>query len=166
MKMSQTVFNLQSGYECMVEIAMFNVQRAISPNVSNQIYGSYALYVVYGTLHFLWSFVKISRMVSELWSEHEHVVEMAMFNVQMVTTPKVSKPKLRFMFRTLSHGAMRVGQFHENISNGTKLWSAGEQRDTQNVGGYNIIPRHLLWRGIEIIKMVSWRHQEKAESAN
>ena len=29
----QTVFNLQSGHEYMVEMAMFNVQRAISPTV-------------------------------------------------------------------------------------------------------------------------------------
>ena len=33
MKISQTVFNLQSGHEYMVKMAMFNVQRAISPKV-------------------------------------------------------------------------------------------------------------------------------------
>ena len=33
MKISQTVFNLQSGPEYMEEMAMFNVQRAISPKV-------------------------------------------------------------------------------------------------------------------------------------
>ena len=33
MKISQTVFNLQSGQEYMVEMAMFNVQRAITPKV-------------------------------------------------------------------------------------------------------------------------------------
>ena len=30
---SRTVFNLQSGHEYMVEMAMFNVQRAITPKV-------------------------------------------------------------------------------------------------------------------------------------
>ena len=32
-KISGTVFNLQSGHEYMVEMAMFNVQRAIIPKV-------------------------------------------------------------------------------------------------------------------------------------
>ena len=31
MKISRTVFNLQSGYRYMVEMAIFNVQRKISP---------------------------------------------------------------------------------------------------------------------------------------
>ena len=34
-KISQTDFNLQSGHEYMVEMAMFNVQRAITPKVGN-----------------------------------------------------------------------------------------------------------------------------------
>ena len=34
-KISQTVFNLQSGHEIMVEMAMFNVQRAVTPKVGN-----------------------------------------------------------------------------------------------------------------------------------
>ena len=33
MKTSETVYNLQSGHEYMVEMAMFNVQRAITPKV-------------------------------------------------------------------------------------------------------------------------------------
>ena len=33
MKISQTVFNLQSRHKYMVEMAMFNVQRAVSPKV-------------------------------------------------------------------------------------------------------------------------------------
>ena len=33
MKISRTVFNLQGRHECMLEMAMFNVQRAINPNV-------------------------------------------------------------------------------------------------------------------------------------
>ena len=31
MKISQTVFNLQSGHKYVIEMAMFNVQRAITP---------------------------------------------------------------------------------------------------------------------------------------
>ena len=33
MKISETTFNLQSGQEYMVEMTMFNVQRAITPKV-------------------------------------------------------------------------------------------------------------------------------------
>ena len=33
MKISRTVFNLQSGHEYMIEMAMFNVQRAITLKV-------------------------------------------------------------------------------------------------------------------------------------
>ena len=33
MKTSQTVFSLQSGHECMVEMVMFNVPKAIIPKV-------------------------------------------------------------------------------------------------------------------------------------
>ena len=36
MKIPQTVFNLQSGHEYMVEMAMFNVQRAITPKEGNR----------------------------------------------------------------------------------------------------------------------------------
>ena len=35
--------------------------------------------------------------VSELWSGHEYIVEMAMFNVQRAINPKVSKLELWFM---------------------------------------------------------------------
>ena len=34
-KISQTVFNLQSRHKFMVEMAMFNVQRAITPKAGN-----------------------------------------------------------------------------------------------------------------------------------
>ena len=33
MKISKTVFDLQSGHKYLVEMAMFNVQRAITPKV-------------------------------------------------------------------------------------------------------------------------------------
>ena len=33
MKISQPIFNLQSGHKYMVEMAMFNVRRAITPKV-------------------------------------------------------------------------------------------------------------------------------------
>ena len=53
-KISGTVFNLQSGHDYMVEMVMFNVQ----------------------------SFVKISLTVFNLQSGHEYMVEMAMLKRQ------------------------------------------------------------------------------------
>ena len=43
--------------------------------------------------------MKISKTVFNLQSRHKYIVEMAMFNVQRAihVTPKVGKPKLRFM---------------------------------------------------------------------
>ena len=37
MSISQTVFSLKSGHVYMVEIAMFNVQRAITPKVGTPV---------------------------------------------------------------------------------------------------------------------------------
>ena len=39
-------FNLQSGHEYIVEMDMFNVQRAITLKVDNQSYGSCVVHVV------------------------------------------------------------------------------------------------------------------------
>ena len=39
----------------------------------------------------------ISQNVFNLQSGHEHMKEMAMFNVQRVITPKLGKPELWFM---------------------------------------------------------------------
>ena len=63
--------------------------------------------------------MKISQTVLELWSGHEYMVEMAMFNVQWAITPKVGKPRLRFMrpARCLMVFYICV-KFRENISNG------------------------------------------------
>ena len=36
MKIPETIFNLQSGQKYMVEMAMVNVQRAITPKVGKQ----------------------------------------------------------------------------------------------------------------------------------
>ena len=44
------------------------------------------------------SFIIISRTVFKLQSGHEYTAEKAMFSVQMVITPKVGIPELRFMF--------------------------------------------------------------------
>ena len=33
---------------------------------------------------------------------------------------------------------------------------ADEQANTQNLGQYNIIPRHFLWRGIKMYRQELW----------
>ena len=43
---SQMVFNLQGRHKYTVEMAMFNVQRAITPKVGNQKYLSCVLHVL------------------------------------------------------------------------------------------------------------------------
>ena len=43
---SQMLFNLQRGHEYMVELAMFNIERAITPKVGNQSYRSWILQVL------------------------------------------------------------------------------------------------------------------------
>ena len=92
MKISQTVFNLQSKLEYLVEMAMFNVQRIITPKVYKSelrfMCSARRLIVLYICVNCR----EISRTVSELWSGHEYMVEMAIFNiydVQKAVTQKV-----------------------------------------------------------------------------
>ena len=64
----------------------------------------------------------LSQMVSELWKGHEYMVEMAMFSVQRVITPNISKPELWFM--CFAHCLMVLYiavKFCENVSNGIRV---------------------------------------------
>ena len=47
----------------------------------------------------------ISQRVSELWSGHEYMIELAMFNVKKATTPKVVTVHV---FCILSHSALHL----------------------------------------------------------
>ena len=59
--------------------------------------------------------------VSELWSGHEYMVEMAMFNVQRVII-QVGKPELRFMCSAHLLVVVYIGvKFHKNISNAFRV---------------------------------------------
>ena len=72
----------------MVEMAMINVQRAITPKV-----GKLELQFICSCLMVLYICVKFHeniQTVSELWSGHKYMVQMALFNVQKVITPSVS----------------------------------------------------------------------------
>ena len=62
-----------------------------------RINGFCVLHVVSWCFTFVRSFIKISGMVFNLQSEHEYMVEMAMFNVQRTITPKVGKPELGYV---------------------------------------------------------------------
>ena len=66
-------------------------------------------------------------MVLELWSRHEYMVEMAMFNVQRVIKlkkkkKKEGKPELRFMCSAHLLMVLYICmKFRENISNGIRV---------------------------------------------
>ena len=62
--------------------------------------------------------MKISGTVSQLSSGHPYMVEMAIFNVQRVITPKVGKPELQFISSAHRLMVLYFGvKFCENISN-------------------------------------------------
>ena len=88
MKISQTVFNLQSWYMYMVEMAMFNVQRTMTPKVGNQSYDSWNLLIVFWSFKFVWSFIKISETFLNLQSRHQYMIQMAIFNIYNVLCSK------------------------------------------------------------------------------
>ena len=55
------------------------------------------LHFVFCCLTFLRNFIIISRTVFNLQSGHEYIVEMTMFTVQRLITPKVDKLELWLM---------------------------------------------------------------------
>ena len=114
------VFNLQSGHEYIVEMAIFNiyyVQMATTPEVG---YPELRFFLVcmlsHGALHFLRNFIIISGTVFNLQLRQGYMVEMAMFNVQRAITPKVGKPELLFMCSECSLIVLYICvKFRENI---------------------------------------------------
>ena len=95
-KISGTVFNLHSGYEYIVETAMFNVQRTITPKVGKpelqSMSSACCLIVINICVKFCENILKGFQQ-----SRHENMVNMAMVNVQRAISPKVGKPELWFM---------------------------------------------------------------------
>ena len=119
---SLTIFNLQSGHEYMVEMTMFNVKRAITPKVSNQSYSSCVLHIVLMVFYICVKFRENITNGIELWSKHDYMVEMAMFNVQRVITPSVGKPELQFVCSAHHLIVIDIGvKFRENISKGFRV---------------------------------------------
>ena len=123
-KISETVFNLQSRHVHMVEMPMFNVQRAITLKVGKPnlqfMCSAHCLIVLY--IKFVSSLIKISCMVFNLQSGNKYMVEMPLFNVQRAITPKVGKPELRFMCSTHCLIVLYICvKFGENISDSIRL---------------------------------------------
>ena len=75
--------------------------------------------------------MKISQTVSQLWSRHEYIIEMTMFNVQMAITLKVGKPELWFMCSAHCLMVLYIAvKFPENISNSIRVM---EQKQNHKV---------------------------------
>ena len=87
-KISWMVFNLQSGHEYIVQMGMFNHQRAITQKVGKPELQFMCFVCRSWCFIFVWSFLKISGTVFNLQSGHEYMVEMAMFNVQRAKLQK------------------------------------------------------------------------------
>ena len=153
MKISERVFNLQNGHEYMVEMAIFNIQRAITPKVGKPklrlMCSARCLMVLYICVKFRENITNGIRVMERTRVHGRNV----MLNVQRVMTPNVGKPVLRFIFS--AHCLMMLYmavKFRENISNGIRvmkrIWNykalTGGRTDTQNFGRYNIIPRNLV----------------------
>ena len=144
----------------MVEMAMFNVQRAITPKV-----GKPVLWIMCPACHFilLYICVKFRENIPNgfnLKTSHKYMVEMVMFNVQRAITPKVGKPVLQFMCSACRLIVLYICvKFGENISDGIRVMEQTRMKealmdrqtdgqiDTQNFRRSNIIPS---WWGIKI----------------
>ena len=76
MKISYTIFNLQSEHEYMVEMDMFNVQRAITPRVGKpELRFCTSSHDALHLCEVLWKYLEWYQ----LWGGHMVHVEMAMF---------------------------------------------------------------------------------------
>ena len=67
---SQMVYNLQCGHEYMVEMSMFNVQRAITPKVGKTEFSSCLLHVISWCFTFVRNHNNISNGLTEWTGVH------------------------------------------------------------------------------------------------
>ena len=101
----------------MVEMAIFNIQRAITLKVGKQELWLLCSACHFKVLTFVSSFMKICQVVLKLWSGRKKIV-----NTQRAITPKVGKPELRFMGSACRLMVFNVCvKFHENMSSGFKV---------------------------------------------
>ena len=107
----------------MVEMTMFNVQRAITTKVGKpelRFMCSVRLLIV------LYIYVKFPENISNSFQLTErtryYMVEMAMFNIKRAITPKVDKPELWFMCSTCPLTVLYIYvKFGENISDSIRI---------------------------------------------
>ena len=106
------IVNALSGHGYMVEMAIFNVQRAITPKAGNPelCFMSSALLYIHVKFH-----ENISNCF-QLTEQNGYMVEMAIFYVQRETTPTAGNPALWFIC-----SAHPLIMLHETISNGFQL---------------------------------------------
>ena len=101
---------------CMVEMAIFNTQRAITLKVGKQELRFMCSACHLMMLTFVSSFMKICQVVLKLWSGQEIV------NTQRAITPKLGKPELRFMCSALPLMVFNICvKFHETMSSRFKV---------------------------------------------
>ena len=154
MKISQTVFNLQSGHEYMMEMAMFNVQRAITPNIDKVeprfICPARCLMMLYIRAQFRENITNGIRIMERTQVHGRNgYVQCSKGNNSKSRQTRV----MVHVFCTSSHSALHCRgvswkylKRNQIYGADKKLWSADGR--TQNFGRYNIIPRHFLWRSI------------------
>ena len=119
MKISQKVFNSQSGHEYILKMIKFNVEKAITPKESKPklrfICSARCLMVLYIGVTFR---VNITNGIRVMERAKEYGI-MAMFNVRRAITQKVGKSELRFMCSPRCLIVLYIGvKFYKNISNG------------------------------------------------
>ena len=101
---------------CMVEMAIFNIQRAITVKVGKQElrFMCSACHLIVVT--FVSSFMKICQAVLKLWRRHK--------NCKLTKGNNSKSRKTRItvhVFRTLSYGVNVCVKFHENMSSCFKV---------------------------------------------
>ena len=110
MKISQTLFKIYSGHMCIEEMAIFNIQRAITlrPNFKSKLVHVLA----FGILKFyIAPYDKIIHELANLSS-----------NCDLKLGLKVGKQELRFMCSACHLMVFNICvKFHENMSSGFKL---------------------------------------------
>ena len=76
-------------------------------------------------LMILYICVKFCKNITKgirVWSGHEYMVEMAMFNVQTIIALEAGQPELRFMYSAHCLMVLYIGvKFSENISNNIRV---------------------------------------------
>ena len=156
--MSQTVFNLQSRPEYMVEMAMFNVQRAITLKVGKSelrfICSASSLIVLYICVKFPENTSNGFQLTE--WTLHGR---NGYIQCSKGNNSKSRQPELWFMCSACLMVLYICVKFGDNIPDSIRVMERTQmmealtdeltdgQMDTQNFGRYNIIPLPLFVTG-------------------